>query len=317
VSGLRIVVTGGAGFVGGHLCEVLAARPEVGAVVVLDDLSAPAVDPPPDLEFVQGSVLDSAALHRALRGADGVAHLAALSTVVESLRDPVGTYRVNALGTATVLEAARRADVRLTVVASSAAVYGNDAPSPTSEDAPTRPVSPYGASKVATEAYALAAQATFGLPALVLRLFNIFGPRQRSAGAVLPSFIRAVLRGDPLPIDGDGSQTRDLVYVRDVCAVMADAFARGVSSSSPVNVGSGVTMSVRDLAEQVAAAAGVPPRFAARPRRDGDVRDSRADTTLLHRLFPDFRPTPLPEALAETVAWFRAAGPGSAPSRHD
>lgn len=304
MSGSRIVVTGGAGFVGGHLCAALAGHPAVGSVVALDDLSAPGASVPPG-EFVYGSVLDEALLDRTLAGADGVAHLAAISTVVDSLRDPLGTYQVNALGTAAVVEAARRAELRLTVVASSAAVYGEDVPTPTPEDVPARPVSPYGASKLAAEAYALAAQATFGQPVLVLRFFNVFGPNQRSAGAVLPSFLAAAVRGEPLPVDGDGGQTRDLIYVRDVCAVVADAFVGGVTCDRPVNLGSGASLTMRDLAARVAEATGVAPRFESRPRRIGDLRDSLADTSRLDALFPDRQHTQLPDALAETVAAFR------------
>lgn len=297
-------MTGGAGFIGTHLCAALRAEPRVDSVVVLDDLSAGSTPPTSDVEFVQGSVLDAALVAAALVGADAVVHLAARSAVSDSMRDPLDTYRVNGLGSAVVFEVARRHKLRLAVLASSAAVYGDAATVPISEDAATRPVNPYGASKLAAEAYALAAQHAFGLPVLVLRPFNVYGPGQLAGGqdgAVLPIFLDAAARGAPLPVNGDGEQTRDFVYVRDLCQLITGAVLLGRSAPMPVNVGRGVPTSLRELVETLADVLDRPLECAFRPPRPGDIRHSHADPTALHRLFPDFAPVTLRAGLAATV----------------
>ena len=171
---MRVVVTGGAGFIGANLCRRLAATPGVGPVVAIDDLSSGDAGNLRDVpvELVEGSVLDQALLDDVLDAADAVVHLAARPSVPRSLRDPVATHHANATGTLYVLEAARRRGAHV-LVASSSSVYGSAAELPTHEDLPTRPLSPYGASKLATEAYALAYQESFALPVLALRLFNV------------------------------------------------------------------------------------------------------------------------------------------------
>jgi UDP-glucose 4-epimerase len=316
---MRVAVTGGAGFIGSHLCAALAAAPQIDGVAVLDDLSAGTPPPGDGVEFVEGSILDPAATRAVLAGADAVVHLAARSSVSDSMRDPVATYQVNAFGSALVLEAARACAVRLVVLASSAAVYGDVESVPVGEQQPARPVNPYGASKLAAETYALAHQAAFGLPVLVLRPFNVYGPGQRPGGqdgAVLPIFLDAALRHEPVPVNGDGLQTRDFVYVGDVCRLIVAAVVDGVSAPGPVNVGAGIGTTLLDLLAGMEQALGQAVRRTHREPRPGDIRHSVADVTLLHRLFPRFRPTPLAEGLAGTVAAHRReVASGGAASR--
>jgi UDP-glucose 4-epimerase len=217
-----------------------------------------------------------------------------------------------------VLEAARASGAYV-IVASSSSVYGRGAALPTSEDAPTRPASPYAASKLAAESYALSYARSFGLGVLALRFFNVFGPLQRADhayAAVIPAFVAAALSGRPLPVHGDGSQTRDFTYVGDVCAVLADALARRVRAEGPVNLAFGSNVSLLALIEELEGVLGrLLPRELAPPRA-GDVHDSRADPARLHALFPALRPTALREGLRATVEWFEDEQSG-APAGHE
>jgi UDP-glucose 4-epimerase len=308
---VRVVVTGGAGFIGANLCRELVTRPEVTSVVALDDLStgfASNLDGV-DVELVEGSILDRPLLTKLLDGTASVVHLAARPSVPRSLLDPVASHEVNATGTLYVLEAAREATAHV-VVASSSSVYGNTEVLPKSEDLPTRPMSPYAVSKLATEAYALAHQTSFDLPALVFRFFNVYGPLQAAGhayAAVVPAFLDAALRGEPVTIYGDGLQTRDFTYVGTVSRVLADAVVGKVTSDGPVNLAFGTRSSLLDLVALVEELLGHPvERRHVEPRR-GDVRDSQASSDRLRSLFPDLAAIQLRDGLAETLAWFRRA----------
>jgi UDP-glucose 4-epimerase len=314
---VNVVVTGGAGFIGANLSRELAARQGVRRVTVLDDLSTGSAANLDGVaaELVKGSILDTDLLDDLVASADAVVHLAARPSVPRSLADPVASHEVNATGTVRVLEACRRRGAHL-VAASSSSVYGDAAELPKHEALPTRPLSPYAASKTATEAYALAYGAAYGMPVLALRFFNVYGPLQPAGhayAAVIPAFIDAMLRGRPVTIFGDGMQTRDFTYVGTVARILADAVEGSVACAGPVNLAFGTRLSIRELANRLAAAVGGPPceiRYqAARP---GDVRDSQAADGLLRRLFPDVTPVSLDWGLAETVRWFRGL-PGYAP----
>ncbi|MEW2493164.1 NAD-dependent epimerase/dehydratase family protein [Streptomyces nodosus] len=305
---MNVVVTGGAGFIGANLCRELVSRPSVGRVVALDDLSTGSAAhlAGTGAELVEGSILDRRLLDEVLTGADAVVHLAARPSVPRSLADPFASHEVNATGTVCVLEACRRRRVPV-VAASSSSVYGSVAELPKHEGLPTRPLSPYAASKLATEAYALSYAAAFGLPALVFRFFNVYGPLQ-SAGhayaAVVPSFIDAALRGEPLTVHGDGHQTRDFTYVGTVARVLADAVQRKVTCDSPVNLAFGTRVSVLELAHHLAKALELAVEIRHVEPRRGDVRDSQADDGLLRGLFTGLTAVPLEQGLAETVRWF-------------
>ena len=305
---MKIVVTGGAGFIGANLCRVLVTRGV--DVIVVDDLStgdrSNLDDLPVDLRV--GSILDGDLLTQACAGADSVVHLAALASVPGSIKDPAGTHAVNATGTLRVLEAARRAGAHV-IVASSSAVYGDD-PSPRkSEKLAVRPLSPYAVSKVATEAYATAWQHCYGLPTLAFRFFNVFGPLQPADhvyAAVVPAFVSAALAGRPLTVFGDGRQTRDFVYVGTVAGLLAEAALERRMHPSPVNLALGMQTTVLELIALLEAAVGHPLERRHEPPRAGDIRDSHADDALLRGLFPTLAPVSLPDGLAQTVGWFRS-----------
>ncbi|MET9041498.1 NAD-dependent epimerase/dehydratase family protein [Streptomyces sp. NPDC004362] len=307
---MKVVVTGGAGFIGANLCRELISRRSVGRVVALDDLSTGAAAnlAGTGAELVEGSILDRDLLEDVVDGADAVVHLAARPSVPRSLADPFATHEVNATGTVRVLEACRRHHTQL-VAASSSSVYGSVTALPKHEGLPTRPLSPYAASKLATESYVLSYGHAFGLPALAFRFFNVYGPLQPAGhayAAVVPSFVDAALRGRPLTVFGDGHQTRDFTYVGTVARVLADAVLRKVTCPDPVNLAFGTRVSVLELGHHLAKALETAVEFHHEPSRRGDVRDSQADDGLLRGLFAGVQAVPLEQGLAETVRWFRS-----------
>lgn len=307
---MKVVVTGGAGFIGSNLGRELLGRPEVDEVVAFDDLSTgdAANLAGTDVRLVVATILDPDALDRALTGADAVVHLGALPSVPRSVLDPVASHHANATGTLEVLQAARRAGGLPVIVASSSSVYGANRELPKRESMRTAPISPYAVSKQATEAYALSFGHTYGLPTLAFRFFNVYGPLQPAGhayAAVIPSFVDAALRGVPLTVHGDGEQTRDFTYVGTVARVIADAVVRRVSDLDPVNLAFGSRTSLNGLIGLLGEALGFAPEVAYTEPRAGDVRDSQADNTRLRTLFPDVEAVPLRDGLQATVDWFR------------
>jgi UDP-glucose 4-epimerase len=274
----RILVTGGAGFIGSHLVDLLLDHGH--QVTVLDDLSSgrrERVNQAADLQV--GSVTDDLAVAAAIAGAQIVYHLAAQIDVRASVSDPARDCHVNVVGTATVLEAARRARVRRVVLASTGgAIYGEASAVPTPEAADARPLSPYAVSKAAAEAYLRLYAEQHGLSALALRLANVYGPRQDGHGeaGVIARWCAAARDGDRVTVFGDGRQTRDFVYVGDV----ADAFriAGEGEATGACNIGTGRETSLLELA----ATLGLSPEFA--PARPGEVRRSCLDPRRADRL---------------------------------
>ncbi|MFE2726428.1 NAD-dependent epimerase/dehydratase family protein [Kitasatospora sp. NPDC059327] len=307
---MRVVVTGGAGFIGANLVRALLARPEVTRVRVVDDLStgSKANLAGVDAALFEGSVLDRDLLDEAFAGADAVVHLAALPSVPRSVADPLASHHANATGTLEVLEAARRAGGPYVAAASSSSVYGANRELPKRETMRTAPMSPYAVSKLATESYLAAYHHCYGLGVLPLRFFNVFGPLQPAGhayAAVVPAFLDAALAGRPVTVHGDGGQSRDFTYVGTVTQVITEAVLRRVVHADPVNLAFGTRTSLLELVTTMESVLGHPVAVDHTEPRPGDVRDSQADNARLRGLFPDIRPVPLREGLERTAAWFR------------
>jgi UDP-glucose 4-epimerase len=315
---LRILVTGGAGFIGSNLTRVALRDPLVKDVAVIDDMSTGMRSNLDglDVEILEASIIDESALDAVMSGRDAVVHLAALPSVPRSVQDPISSHNVNVNGTLTVLEAARRHDVGMVVLASSSSVYGLNPLLPKAELTWTRPLSPYAASKLAAETYALAYQSSYGLSTLAFRFFNVFGPGQRHDhpyAAVIPRFVSAALHGEPVLIHGDGSQSRDFTCVDTVCAVILDALRRSVSHPHPVNLAFATRATLLEVLDEIEEVTGRPVERRHGPPRTGDIMHSMADSRLLHQLFPDVKATTRIEGLRATVDWF-SRQPGVRPA---
>ena len=309
---MRVVVTGGAGFIGANLCRHLLATDEIESVVVIDDLSTGARSNLDGLavDLIEGSIVDVASLDAACEGADAIVHLAALGSVPRSVADPLASHLANSTGTAMVLEAARRHGGLQVIVASSSSVYGANPTLPKHEGLATRPISPYAATKLATESYALAWAASYDLPVLAFRFFNVFGPLQAAGhayAAVIPAFVDAALAGRPVTVHGDGMQSRDFTYVGSVVAVLAETLLTRRTAPEPVNLAFGTRVSLLDVLSELESILG---REVAREHidtRTGDVRHSQADTTRLLSMFPRVAPVPFADGLGATVEWMRSS----------
>ena len=307
---MKVVVTGGAGFIGANLCRELLARGDVSEVCVLDNLSSGSRGNLAglDVDFLEGTILDPSTLDTACEGATSVVHLAARPSVPRSIVDPVASHHANATGTLEVLQAARRAGNLHVVVASSSSVYGANLELPKQEQMRTMPISPYAVSKQATEAYTTAFGHSYGLDTLAFRFFNVYGPLQAAGhayAAVIPAFLDAALRGQPVKVHGDGMQTRDFTFVGTVTRVLADAVVQRTSDQDPVNLAFGSRTSLLELIDQLGDAVGHPLDVEHLETRAGDVRDSQAANARLRHHFPEVEPVLLPEGLALTVEWFR------------
>jgi UDP-glucose 4-epimerase len=312
---MRVTITGGAGFIGANLAAHLRRSPAPADVMVLDDLSTGRREnlAGAEVELIEGSILDPAALDRALEGADAVVHLAARPSVPRSISDPMASHRANDVGTIEVLEAVRRAGdsgpAPHVIVASSSSVYGSNPQLPKHEDLVPRPVSPYAATKLATESYALAWATSFGLDVLAVRFFNVFGPLQPAGhayAAVVPTFVDAALAGRPLPVHGDGTQSRDFTYVGSVCRVLDQALRRRTAHDGPVNLAFGSRITLLEVIAAIEAEVGHELEREHQPTRAGDVPHSQADTTRLRGLFPEVEPVAFEDGLRATIDWFRS-----------
>lgn len=307
---MRVLVTGGAGFIGANLVRHLSATTGVSELRVIDDLSSGSTTnlDLSAVHFFHGSILDDRLLAEATDGVDAVVHLAARPSVVESVEDPQLCHEVNTTGTVRVLEACRRAGGAHAVVASSAAVYGEDPVLPKRETLPPDPRSPYAASKLASESFAMAYAAAYAMPVLVFRFFNVYGPLQtsdHSYAAVVPAFVSAVLGHRPVTIYGDGGQTRDMTSVGSVVRVITEALQRRVVSPGPVNLAFGTRRSIIEILEALEALVGPIDREHV-PQRPGDVRHSQADDHRFRELFPDIEPDDFMTGLAATLDWMKS-----------
>ncbi len=309
-TGRLALVTGGAGFIGGHLVEGLLAADW--SVRVLDDLSTGSeqnLERVKDrIEFVRGDIRDVDGLERMMEGVEVVFHQAAMASVPRSVEMPLLTNSVNVDGTLLVLEVARKSGVRRVVYAASSSAYGDTAVLPKVETLPAAPRSPYALQKYAGEVYCRLYSELYGLETVSLRYFNIFGPRQdpnSEYAAVIPRFVTAAIAGRQPVIYGDGNQTRDFTYVEN--AVQANLLAADAkrASGSVINIAAGKRTSLNDLWRDIRDIVGadVEPRYA--DPREGDVRDSLADLTRATDLL-GYRPNiDLDVGLARTIEGFR------------
>ena len=307
---MRVLVTGGAGFIGHHLVRALVERGD--EVSVLDDLSSgfisrlrPVLD---RVTFVEGSILEAGALDSAIRGAEVVFHEAALASVAKSVADPRLTNEVNVAGTIDVMLAAARSGVRRVVFAGSSAVYGMPMQLPCSEDQLASPTSPYGVSKLAGEQYVHALGRLHGVGTVVLRYFNVYGPGQDPASeyaAVIPKFVTAVLRGERPTFNGTGLITRDFVYVDNVVAANILAASPTSPSGLTCNVATGTSVSLVELLDAICAAAGRDVVPIHGPPREGDIIDSQGDVAVAQRELGYEVTVHLRGGIAKTVAWYR------------
>lgn len=320
-AGLRVLVTGGAGFIGSHLAEALVT---LGAtVVVLDDLSGGDrsnldfyFDNPSafrgELSFVEGSILDESIVEYCVKGCRYVFHQAALGSVPRSVEQPVLYTKVNVIGTLNVLEAARQANVQRVTYAASSSAYGDSEVLPKVETMPPLPKSPYAASKLAGEALCRSYAGCYGVDAAALRYFNIFGPRQNANSAyaaVIAAFAKALLDGHAPTIFGDGEQSRDFTYVDN--AVHANLLAAGSKTrvgGEVMNIACGQRITVNQLAEQMARALDRPDLQAKHlPTRAGDVMHSLANLDRARQLIGYEPVVAFQEGLDETVNWYAHA----------
>lgn len=313
--GRSVCVTGGAGFIGGHIVDSLHS---LGAsVTVIDDLSSSRLDhlgellsmEPERVSFVHGSILDDAAVRDAIRGASVVLHLAAIGSVPRSIEEPERSWQVNATGTLRILEASKAAGVERVVYAGSSSAYGDAATLPKIETHTPAPRSPYAASKLAGEHLVSAWAHSYGLSGVSLRYFNVFGPRQpadSAYAAVVPAFARRLLAGEAPTMYGDGSASRDFTYVANaVLATLLAGSARLRMSGEVINVGTGRRVTVRELYQLVAERCnrpGIAPTEL--PARIGDVQHSLASIDRAKELIGYTPVISLEEGLTDTVAWY-------------
>ena len=307
---MRVLVTGGAGFIGHHLVRGLLARGD--EVAVIDDLStgfASRLDGARDrITFVQGSILDPDSLDEAAQGCEVILHEAAIPSVARSLVNPNRTNEANASGTIQVMLAAARNGVRRVVLAGSSSVYGIPATLPCREEMRPEPQSPYAASKLAAEHYVHTLGKLHGIETVVLRYFNVFGPGQDPASeyaAVVPRFTVAVLEGHRPLINGTGDISRDFTYVDNV--VHANLLASLATSPAALtcNVACGSRHSLLELLSAIADAAGRPADPVFGPARQGDIRDSQADISAAREMLGYEVQVPFREGIAKTVSWYR------------
>lgn len=304
------LVTGGAGFIGSHIVERLAR--EGHTVRVFDNLItgklsnlAPVID---QIEFMEGDVRDLSAVRKATAGVTAVLHQAALRAVPQSINDPVAVTDVNIGGTLNVLIAAREARVKRLIFASSSSVYGGTTKK-SRETLPENPKSPYALTKLAGEHYCRLYYELHGLPTVVLRYFNVFGPRQDPASpyaAVIPLFTRALIEGTPAHIEWDGKQERDFTFVDNVVqANMAALLSQPIQFGQAYNIATGDSRSILSLYETLSDLLGTSLEPVFYPKRAGDVRRSCADISRAKQAL-NYQPTiAFEEGLRQYVAWYR------------
>jgi UDP-glucose 4-epimerase len=301
-----ILVTGGAGFVGATLVRRLVTSGY--RVRVLDNLTTgdPAHLDGVDAELVKGDIRDVAAMDDALSGMAAIIHLAAAGSVIGSVQDPVTNFEVNAIGTFRVLDAARRAGVERVVLASTGGALIGDATPPVSERSLPKPISPYGASKLAGEGYAHAFAKTYAVRTVAIRFGNVYGPWCARKRGVLNVFFESIHSGAPLIIYGDGSSSRDYVHVDDISSALQLALEKDVPGGTVLHAASGVETPVADLADLCRQAAGVPGHpIEYRPKRAGEVGRNFASYDMANQMLGYTPSVPREVGIPRTWQWFQ------------
>ena len=298
-----IVVTGGAGFIGSHIAEELRDENEV---IVIDNLYAGKIENvPPNVKFLQADIRDYQSIAELISHADYVFHEAALVSVVESVEKPMLTEEINVLGTLNILKALNEGHGKL-IFASSAAVYGDNPNLPLKESEKPEPLSPYGVTKIAGEYYCKVFYELYGVPTVSLRYFNVFGERQgyNQYAGVISIFINRALKGEPLIIYGDGKQTRDFIYVKDVVKANILAAESSKANGKVFNVARGERTTILELALKIIDATNSPSSIIFDKPRPGDIKHSQANISEIKKL--GFRSEySLEEGLLKTVKWYR------------
>ncbi|WP_130908355.1 NAD-dependent epimerase/dehydratase family protein [Pseudomonas sp. Sample_16] len=303
----RILVTGGAGFIGSHLVEALLEKGY--GVRVLDDLSTGKLANLPidrcHLTLVVGDVADGPTVARAMKDCSAVVHLAAVASVQASVDDPVATHQSNFVGTLNICEAMRQEGVKRVVFASSAAIYGNNGEGTAiTEDTVKEPLTPYAADKLASEHFLGFYRRQHHLEPVILRFFNVYGPRQDPSSpysGVISIFSERAQKKLPITVYGDGEQTRDFVYVDDLVKILVQAVGDVQPGSDPVNVGFNRSTSVNDLASMLGELLGRPLTLNYDKPRSGDIKHSRADNSRLLKRFAMAPPTGFAEGLGQLL----------------
>ena len=302
---MRVLVTGGAGFVGTNL--TLSLLEHGYDVKIFDDLSTGLEQNiPKDAEFINASILDTSKLNNAIKECEVVVHLGARGSVPRSIKDPIATHDVNSSGTLNVLEAARTSGSHY-IFSSSSSVYGSNMTLPKSEDMVLKPLTPYAASKMSGEALSLAYAKSYELPVSTFRFFNIFGPWQRpdhEYAAVLPKWISKCLKGDEIEVFGDGLQTRDFTYVGTVVNIILSCISKKILHPEPVNLAYGNNISLNQVLEIMKLNF---PNLKVKylPPRKGDVLHSKNDPKLVKALYPDITLDKFEVSLQKTINWFK------------
>src|SRR5688572_10049219 len=302
----HVLVTGGCGFIGANLVRFLRERTPW-SVRVIDNLQTgdPGHVPEKLAEVLVGNVADGAALEPALEGIDAVIHLASTTGVVPSVEDPVWDFEGNPLPTFRLLDACRRRGINRVVFASSGATLG-EAPPPLNEDVLPRPLSPYGAGKLVGEAYCQAFAGSYGMQTAALRFSNVYGPFSlRKKGNAVPNFIRRCLSNEPMVIYGDGTQTRDFIYVDDLCDCIHRATTTDGLAGDVFQVAMGVETAIADLAELVQKVTGAESEIQFEPKRAGEIHRSWADISKARRVLGFNPQVDLEQGIRQTVDWYK------------
>jgi UDP-glucose 4-epimerase len=302
-----VLITGGAGFIGSHLVEQLLATGY--QVRVLDNLSMGKTENLPlaetGLEFIEGDIRDQATVDKCVSGCDAIVHLAAVASVQASIDDPIATHQSNFNGTLHLLEAAREQSVQRFLYACSAAVYGDTEVLPVPETLIPNPLSPYAVDKLAGEYYLMYYFNKHGLSGTSFRFFNIYGPRQDPSSpysGVISIFADCLKAGKGVTLFGDGKQTRDFVYVKDLAGLLADALVRDDLAGKVTNIGTGKECSLLELLDAMEKISGKSIERDFADARVGDIRYSRADVTRLKTLFDKIPETPIEKGLEALLA---------------